>query len=116
MIDKTHANDQGTIGEYDIDCPHDKPVLAFLGIDFRTFAAKVRALRYDDAHIAAWVSGLLAGKAPRDLQDFNDKRRAWGPDKHSAHYFETMRRKVAPDRTDINTWFAVLDLDEGRTA
>lgn len=33
MIDKTHADADGKLGEYDVDCPHDKPVLAFLGID-----------------------------------------------------------------------------------
>jgi Domain of unknown function (DUF5069) len=115
LIDKAHANAEGTLGEYDIDCPHDKPLLAFLGIDFKTFAAKVKEYRYDDAHIAQWVTGLLAGKTPRDLQDFNDKRRAWGPDAHSRAYFETLRRKLAPHRTDLHTWFALLDIDEGRT-
>ncbi len=116
LIDKTRAHEEGVIGAYDIDCPHDKPLLAFLGVDFRTFAAKIKSFNYDDDHIASWVTGLLAGKTPRDLQDFNDKRRAWGPDAHSAVYFEKLRRQVAPERTDVRTWFALLDLDEGRTA
>jgi hypothetical protein len=116
MIDKTRAYHEGTIGEYEVDCPHDKPVLALLGIDYKTFAARVKALRYDDAHIAAWVTGLLAGKSPRDLQDFNEKRRSWGPDRHSRMYWELVHRKICPNRPDVKTWFALLDLDEGRTA
>lgn len=116
LIDKAHAKADGALGEYDVDCPHDKPLLALLGVDFKTFATRVKELRYDDAHIAQWVTGLLAGKTPRDLQDFNEKRRAWAPDSHSRAYFETLRKKVAPDRTDVRTWFALLDIDEGRTA
>jgi hypothetical protein len=116
LIDKVHAAAEGTLGEYDVDCPHDKPLLKFIGVDFKTFSAKCKEFRYDDAHIAQWVTGLLAGKTPRDLQDFNDARRAWAPDSHDRLYFERMRRKAAPDRTDVRTWFQLLDLDEGRTA
>jgi hypothetical protein len=116
LIDKARANAEGTLGTYDVDCPHDKPLLALLGVDFKTFSAKITELGYDDAHSAQWATGRLAGKTPRDLQDFNDKRRAWGPDAHSRAYFETLRKKVAPDRSDVKTWFVLLDLDEGRTA
>jgi hypothetical protein len=26
-----------------------------------------------------------------------------------------MLKKIAPDRTDINTWFAMMDLDDEKT-
>jgi hypothetical protein len=114
MIDKTHAYNDGTLGDYDVDCPHDKPVLALLGIDFPTFAAKVKALGYDNAAIAAWATTLLASKTPQELAAFNDARRHWGPDEHSMAYFKQLHDAVAPGRTDVTTWFALLDLDEHR--
>jgi len=114
MIDKTRANAEGTLGEYDVDCPHDKPVLAFLGIDFATFSAKLKELHYDDAAIEAWAKAKLAGKTPEDLAAFNDARRAWGPDEHSRPYFDALHAKVAAGRADVTTWFELLDLDEGR--
>jgi hypothetical protein len=116
MIDKTHAYNDGTLGEYDVDCPHDKPVLAFLGVDFPTFAAKVKELRYDDAAIEAWAKQLLSKKSPEELRSFNESRRTWKPDEHSLGYFQSLRDKVAPGRTDVTTWFTLLDLDEGRRA
>ena len=114
MIDKTHGYNDGTLGEYDVDCPHDKPVLALLGIDFATFAAKVKELHYDNAAIETWAKGLLAKHTPADLAAFNADRRAWGPDDHSRAFFKQFHDQVAPDRPDVTTWFALLDLDEHR--
>jgi Domain of unknown function (DUF5069) len=116
MIDKTRANAEGTLGEYDVDCPHDKPVLAFLGIDFDTFAKKLAELGYDDGKVDAWARELLKDKTPADIAAFNASRRAWGPDDHSQGYFDDLKSKVAPGRSDVTTWFALLDLDEHRGA
>ncbi len=116
MIDKTHADAQGTLGEYDVDCPHDKPVLAFLGIDFKTFAAKLKELDYDDAKIEAWAKPLVDKHGAAEIAAFNASRRAWSPDEHSQKYFDAMHEAVAPGRADVTTWFQVLDLDEGRAA
>jgi hypothetical protein len=114
MIDKTRANAEGTLGEYDVDCPHDRPVLDFLGVDFATFAAQLKDLHYDDAAVEGWAKTQLAGKAPAEVAAFNESRRNWGPDEHSRPYFEDLRAKVAPNRSDVKTWFELLDLDEGR--
>ena len=54
VIDKAKAYNEGHLGEYDYDCPHDKPLFEFLGTDGATFAQKVKELDTDDA-IAAWV-------------------------------------------------------------
>jgi Domain of unknown function (DUF5069) len=116
MIDKTQANAEGTLGEYDVDCPHDKPVLALLGVDFATFAAKLKELNYDNAKVEAWARTLLAKKTPAELNAFNDSRRNWKPDDHSQGYFDKLKAEVAPDRPDVTTWFKLLDLDEKRAA
>lgn len=113
--DKARAFNAGTLGEYDFDCPHDKPLFAFLGIDGPTFAAKVRELGSDEA-IERWVrEELLADKTPQAIAAFNEERRNWRPDSHSKEYFDTLRQQVAPNRPEIGTWFDLLDLDEGRT-
>ena len=114
-IDKAKAYNEGHLGEYDYDCPHDKPLFAFLGTNGEEFARKVKELDTDDA-IAAWVQTLLAGKTPADIERFNADRMHWHPDpgSHGAEYFNDLREKVAPGRSDIVTWFDLLDLDEGR--
>ena len=116
MIDKARADAQGTLGEYDVDCPHDRPVLDFLGTDFKTFAAKIKELGYDDAKIEAWAKTRLANKSAQEIEAFNASRRAWHPDAHSQAYFDKMKAHVAPNRPDVTTWFQILDLDEQRAA
>lgn len=116
MIDKSHANDEGTLGDYDVDCPHDKPVLAFLGIDFTTFAAEIKGLGYDTNRIEAWAKPLVNKHTSAEITAFNESRRHWAPDAHSQGYFDSMKTEVAPARPDVTTWFQLLDLDEKRAA
>jgi uncharacterized protein DUF5069 len=115
-IDKARAYNEGKLGEYDYDCPHDKPLFAFLGTDGATFAAKVKELQTDE-NLEAWAkSDLLPGKTDADLARFNDERMQWHPEpgSESEQYYRTMRAKIAPGRDDVVTWFDLLDLDEQR--
>lgn len=114
-IDKAKAFNDDTLGEYDYDCPHDKPLFEFLGTDGAEFAENVAELGTDDK-IAHWLLPKLAGKTPAQIADFNESRRQWHPEpgSHSEHYFNDLREKLAPGRTDIVTWFDLLDLDEHR--
>ncbi len=117
MTDKARASIDGTLGDYHFDCPHDAPLLAFLGVSAPDFAQHVRDLQSDEK-IEAWVrDDLLKSKTPAQIAEFNESRSAWRPDagSPSAEYFEGLRTQVAPGRSDIVTWFDVLDLDEGRT-
>lgn len=116
VIDKAKARNEDRLGEYDYDCPHDKPLFEFLGTNGDEFARKVKELGSDEA-IAAWVqSQFLARKTKEEIEAFNQSRLKWHPDpgSHSDHYFQDLRSKVAPGRDDIVTWFDLLDLDEGR--
>jgi hypothetical protein len=114
VIDKARAFNEGTLGDYDYDCPHDKPVLALLGVDGPTFAKKVAELKTDDA-IENWARGLISNKTPQQIEAFNAERRAWGPKPEQQEFFNEAREKMAPGRTDVKTWFALLDADEKRT-
>jgi len=116
VIDKAKASNDGHLGEYDYDCPHDKPLFAFLGTDGPTFARKVKELD-TDAAIAKWVQDdFLSKKSQAEIDAFDAERMRWHPDPGSPaeKYFVGLRDKVAPGRKDIVTWFDLLDLDEGR--
>jgi hypothetical protein len=115
-LDKAKAYNEGHLGEYDYDCPHDKPLFEFLGTNGEEFARKVKELGTDEA-IANWAqSEFLSKKTPAEIEAFNAERMRWHPDpgSHSAEYFENLRATVAPGRPEIVTWFDLLDLDEGR--
>jgi len=115
-IDKAKAYNEGHLGEYHYDCPHDKPLFAFLGTNGAEFAKQVKDLKTDDA-IAEWVkSSGLAGKTPAQIEAFNKERKAWKPEpgSESAAVFKQTLEAVSPGRTDVTTWFELLDLDEGR--
>ena len=115
-IDKAKAYNDGKLGEYDYDCPHDKPLFEFLGTNGDEFAQKVKELGSDDA-IVAWLKTKPFGrKTEAEIAAFNDDRMHWHPDpgSHSEEFFNDLRSKIAPDRSDIVTWFDLLDLDEGR--
>lgn len=113
--DKAKAHNEGHLGEYDYDCPHDKPLFAFLGTNGDEFAAKVKEDGSDDA-IAGWANSRIADKTQAQIDAFNDERMKWHPDPGSQgeEYFTSLRDKVAPGREDVVTWFDLLDLDEGR--
>ena len=116
VIDKAKAHNDDTLGEYDYDCPHDKPLFEFLGTNGDEFARKVKELQGDEA-IAAWVqSRFLPEKSAAEIEAFNEARMHWHPEpgSHSEHFFNELRAKVAGDRPEIRTWFDLLDLDEGR--
>ena len=114
-IDKAKAYNEGHLGEYDYDCPHDRPLFEFLGTNAEEFARKVAELDTDD-RISDWVRTLLRGKTPVDIECFNEARRHWHPEPgdHSYDYFMKMRDQIAPGRDDVVTWFDLLDLDEKR--
>ena len=115
-IDKARAYNEGKLGEYDYDCPHDKPLFEFLGTDGATFAAKVKDLKTEEA-ITDWIrKDFVATKSAADIERFNDDRMQWhpAPGSPSETYFGKLREQVAPGREDVVTWFDVLDLDEKR--
>lgn len=116
VIDKAKAYNEGHLGDYDYDCPHDKPLFEFLGTNGEEFARKVKELNTDDA-IGEWVrTTFLANKSSKEIEEFNERRMQWHPDpgSHSEEYFQNLRKKIAPERPEIVTWFDILDIDEGR--
>lgn len=112
-IDKGKAAAAGTLGEYDYNCPMDKAVFGFLGLDGEQLLEVIKSAN-GDAEIEAYVKPFVQKKTADEIDRWNGEylsHKAEGP---SLEYFVNLRNQVAPDRTDVVTWPDLLDLDEKR--
>ncbi len=112
-IDKAKATAHGNVGEYNYDCPMDKHVFEFLGINDRALLETVKNAK-SDADIEAYTKPFVDKKSPQDIEQFNRDWLNSTPKGESLEYFTTLRKQVAPDRDDVTTWSDLLDLDEKR--
>lgn len=114
ILDKCRAVLAGTNGEYNFNCPLDRRFFDFTGIDAEAFKAEV-AQGKSDEDMLAWVKAHSTPKSPEEILAWCYTCR-WDapaePDKRA--YFEKLRREVAPDRPYLQTWFQLLDAEEGR--
>ena len=113
--DKAKAHLDGSLGEYHYNCPMDKAVFAFLGIDSEAYLAKIGAAA-DDAEIEAYAREFAAKKTQAEIDEWNAQFLNYAPEAGSdgEKYFLQLRSEVAPDRTDVVAWADLLDLDEKR--
>ncbi|HEV2738025.1 MAG TPA: DUF5069 domain-containing protein [Candidatus Elarobacter sp.] len=117
-IDKAKMVANGTIGEYHYNCPMDQALFTEFGIDGTKLAAVVADVVKDASHgpaVEAYLKPLVKKKSPLDIERFNRDTLGHKPTGESLAAFETLRAKIAPDRTDVTTWPDLLDLDEGRS-
>lgn len=109
--DKARAHNEGKLGEYHYNCPLDKQVLEFYGIDSETFARKVKELKTDEK-IAEWLNKSYP-KSQAEKDKFNNMMRHSKPhDEKGRSYFESEKKRLG--RSDFSTWFDYLDADEKR--
>lgn len=113
--DKARAHNENALGEYHYDCPMDKKVFGFLGIDADEFAR--RAGELSDGELEQWVEQTFVARKSRDeIRRFNEVFLGHAPERGSEgeKYFVELRDRIDPTRTDIVTWPDLLDLDEHR--
>jgi hypothetical protein len=115
MIDKGIAFANGKNGEYNYNCPMDKNILGFLGIDADALLDVIKKAN-SEAEILAFVKPYVDKKSVAEIEKFNAEflKSAPAPGSDSEKYFLNLRNGVAPDRTDVTTWPDLLDLDEKR--
>jgi len=114
-IDKGKATANGTNGEYNFDCPMDKAVFGFLGIDAAALLDVIKNAK-SDAEIEAYAREQTSRKTPAEIEDWNRSFLNYGPAPGSdgeKHFLE-LRKSIAPDRSDVTAWPDLLDLDEKR--
>ena len=113
MIDKGRAYKEKRLADYIDPCPLDKIILNFLRIDSDTFAKMVVDKKDDE--ISIWAKDLTKSKSSREISFVNKQILDRKPDSQDRlQYFNEIRDKIDPSRTDIITWVDLLDLEEGR--
>jgi hypothetical protein len=114
-VDKGIALANGLNGEYNYDCPMDKAVFDFLGIDGNALLDVIKHAQ-SESEIEAYLKPFADAKTPQELDTFNANFMEHGPKPGSEAetYFLGLRNDIAPDRTDVTTWPDLLDLDEKR--
>ena len=114
MMDKARAKAAGTQGEYIYPCPLDNLLLDFLKIKAEDFYHVARDRK--DQKILEWIRKNAKLKSPEEIEEWNRTFLNRKPDNpESMNRFLKIRNQIAPDRTDIQFWTDLLDLDEDRS-
>ena len=116
LIDKGRAFNSNTLGAYFYgeDSGIDRATLTFIGVSATEFAEKLKTLS-TDAEVEAWLKADHS-KGDADIAAYNERMTQMGPtDERYKALMAKMINKIAPERTDINTWFALMLLDDEKT-
>jgi len=114
MLDKGRAQLAGENGEYHYNCPLDQHFITFTGIDPKALLKQLAAGR-GDGKVLAWIEKNAPHKrSVTEVLAWSAYHENRGPaDFESREYFNhKYLEKLAPTRTDILSWFDVLDLDD----
>lgn len=112
MLDKGRAEIAGKNGEYHYNCPLDQRILGFLGIDAEPLRAQLEAGK-GDGEILEWIRANQKNKhTDAEIEAWSDAAEKRGPDGESLEFFNGLRAAAAPNRSDINTWADLLDVDD----
>jgi hypothetical protein len=113
IIDKGRAYKENKLADYIFPCPLDKIILNFLKVDTEVFANMTRDKK--DSEINDWAKEQTKSKSQSDLDFINKQILERRPDSEDRlDYFNDLRNKIDPSRTDVNTWADLIDLEEGR--
>ena len=113
MIDKGRAYKENNLADYIFPCPLDKIILNFLRVDTEVFANMTRDKK--DNEINDWAKEQTKSKSQSDLDFINRQILERRPDSEDRlDYFNDLRNKIDPSRTDVDTWADLIDLEEGR--
>ena len=111
LLDKVRAYAAGKIGGYDYNCALDQTFFAFTGIKHEEFLAAVKTGK-SDTEMLAWVNAHTA-RTPAEILSWTALREQSGPGSAGAHgWVSDTLRQIAPERSDIVTFFDLLDLDD----
>ena len=116
LIDKGRAFNSNTLGAYFYgeDSGIDRATLSFLGVSAAEFAEALNRLS-TDAEVETWLKADHP-KSDADIATYNENMTQMGPtDERYKALMAKMIQRIAPERTDINTWFALMLLDDEKT-
>lgn len=112
-LDKARAEIAGKSGEFHFNCPMDRQLFDYFGVDAEALKAEV-AKDKTDGELLEWVLKNAKQKAtPPEIAAWSHYQESRAPDNtDSREFFNEMHTKYAPHRKDIQTWFDMLDLDD----
>ena len=116
VIDKGRASNSGTLGAYVYgeNSGFDRRSLDFLGVSPAEFTEALKTLE-TDAEIESWLQQNYP-KSADEIAVHNKWMAEMGPtDERLQARMTAMLNQIAPERTDINTWFALMELDDEKT-
>lgn len=115
MIDKIRARRMDRLGPYIYPCPMDKMVLGFLDLTADALAGLVEDASDEEIEEQIAARCLALGVSEKDKQEQNRRILTHKPEPgEKRDYFIEQRNRIDPSRTDIATWAALIDLEEGR--
>ena len=111
LLDKARAFAARKHGEYNYNCPLDEMFFEFAGIGHKAFLAAVKTGK-SDTEMLAWVDAR-SKRLPMEIVQWSSWIESRCPGSAEAHgRFQAGITKLAPERTDITTFFERLDLDD----
>lgn len=113
LLDKGRAALAGKNGEYVYACPLDERFLEFAGIDAEALKQQLAAGK-GDGEILEWVrANAKHQRTTPEIEAWSAWQERRAPDNpDSREYFNQLHKQVAPGRTDITSWFDLLDVDD----
>ena len=113
MLDKGRATLAGKNGEYHFDCPLDKRLLSFLGLEAEQVSKQLAAGK-SDGEILEWIQATAKpNRNDAEIVAWSASAEQRVPtDPGARTYFNDIHAKAGPKRSDIATWFDLLDLDD----
>jgi len=112
MLDKCRAELAGTQGSFRFDCPNDQRILTFLGIDAGALKAEV-AKGKGDGDLLAWITANQRNShTPEEIEAWSDSMDKRRPTPDDREFFDKYLAECGPNRSDIQRWPDLLDLDD----
>src|SRR5258708_6368001 len=114
-IDKARATLAEKIGEYHFDCPLDRALFSFKGVDGQEFLRQVKNGKSDD-QLAVWMDESGVPKTPEEIEKWSDAMEGAKPyeDPDRREWFAEQCKPLGLDPKET-TLFDWLDADDHAT-
>ena len=116
LIDKAKLHRQGLLNGYNYKTVgFDKHLLAFLKLDPDAFEEAAGQLE-TDAAILQWVEQNGLKHTPEEIEEWNQHMISRHPDSavKKARFLHFLKEAGGEGRSDIRTYFDLIEFDEGR--
>jgi hypothetical protein len=111
-IDKCRALVAGNIGEYHFDCPLDRTLFGFKGVEGEDFKAQIEQGASDE-EMVEWINRHGERRSPEEIKRWGKKVEADSlyndPDKRDYFVEATRKLGLEPEKTTTFEWLEIDD-------